>query len=56
MLCFDIYIKKQLIESIVDSLEEPISKSEKEKLRKKELEEREKQLKREREEREKFKK
>lgn len=56
MLCFDIYLKKQLIESIVDTLDEPISKSEKEKLAKKEMEEREKQIKREREEREKFKK
>ena len=67
MLCFDIYMKKQLVEAIVDTLEEPISKSEKEKLAKKELEEREKlakkereerekQLRREREEREKFKK
>ena len=31
MLCFDIYLKKQLIESIVDTLEEPLSKAEKEK-------------------------
>ncbi len=56
MLCFDIYLKKQLIESIVDTLDEPISKSEKEKIAKREMEEREKQLKREREEREKSKK
>lgn len=67
MLCFDIYLKKQLVEAIVDTLEEPISKSEKEKiakkeheerekLAKKEREEREKQLRREREQREKFKK
>ena len=56
MLCFDIYLKKQLIESIVDTLEEPLSKAEKEKLAKKEMEAREKQLKKEREEREKFKK
>ena len=53
MLCFDIYIKKQLVESIVDTLDEPISKSEKEKLEKKEHEEREKLAKKEREEREK---
>ena len=56
MLCFDIYLKKQLIESIVDTLEEPLSKAEKEKLAKKEMEAREKRLKKEREEREKFKK
>lgn len=56
MLCFDIYLKKQLIESIIDTLDEPISKSEKEKIAKREMEEREKQLKREREERERFKK
>ena len=67
MLCFDIYLKKQLVEAIVDTLEEPISKAdreklakreqeEREKLAKKEREEREKQLKRQREEREKFKK
>ena len=53
MLCLDIYLKKQLIESIVDSLEEPIPKAEKEKIAKKELEEREKRLKKQREEREK---
>ena len=53
MLCFDIYLKKQLVESIVDTLEEPISKSEKEKLAKKEHEERENLAKKEREEREK---
>lgn len=53
MLCFDIYMKKLLVESIVDTLDEPISKSEKEKLAKKELEEREKLAKKEREEREK---
>ena len=56
VLCFDIYIKKQLIESIVDTLEEPLTKAEKEKLAKKEMEAREKRLKKEREEREKFKK
>ena len=56
MLCFDIYLKKQLIESIVDTLEEPLSKAEKEKLAKKEMEAREKRLKKEREEREKIKK
>lgn len=70
MLCFDIYMKKQLVEAIVDTLEEPISKSDKEKLAKKEQEEREKlaklakkereerekQLRKEREQREKFKK
>lgn len=56
VLCFDIYIKKQLIESIVDTLEEPLSKSEREKLAKKEMEAREKRLKKEREEREKFRK
>ena len=67
MLCFDIYIKKQLVEAIVDTLEEPISKSDKEKIAKreaeereklarKEREEREKQLRKEREKREKFKK
>ena len=56
MLCFDIYLKKQLIESIVDTLEEPLSKAEKEKLANKEMEAREKRLKKEREEREKFKK
>ena len=56
MLCFDIYLKKQLIESIIDTLEEPLSKAEKEKLAKKEMEAREKRLKKEREEREKFKK
>ena len=56
MLCFDIYLKKQLIESVIDTLEEPLSKAEKEKLAKKELEAREKRLKKEREEREKFKK
>ena len=53
MLCLDIYLKKQLIESIVDTLEEPISKAEKEKIAKKELEEREKRLKKQREEHEK---
>lgn len=67
MLCFDIYLKKQLVEAIVDTLDEPISKSDKEKLAKKEAdererlarkerEEREKQLRKEREKREKFKK
>ena len=56
MLCFDIYLKKQLIESVIDTLEEPLSKAEKEKLAKKEMEAREKRLKKEREEREKFKK
>lgn len=56
MLCFDIYLKKQLIESIIDTLDEPLSKAEKEKLAKKEMEAREKRLKKEREEREKFKK
>ncbi|MBQ2981930.1 MAG: DUF1836 domain-containing protein [Lachnospiraceae bacterium] len=55
MLCFDIYLKKQLIESIIDTLDEPLSKAEKEKLAKKEMEAREKRLKKEREEREKFK-
>ncbi len=53
MLCFDIYMKKQLVEAIVDTLDEPISKSDKEKLAKKEHEEREKLAKKEREEREK---
>lgn len=67
MLCFDIYLKKQLVEAIVDTLDEPISRNDKEKLAKKEAEEREKlarkereerekQLRREREKREKFKK
>ncbi len=56
MLCFDIYLKKQLIESVIDTLEEPLSKAEKEKLAKKEMEAREKRIKKEREEREKFKK
>lgn len=54
MLCFDIYIKKQLVEAIVDTLEEPISKSDKEKIAKKEYEEREKLARKEREEREKL--
>ncbi len=53
MLCFDIYLKKQLVEAIVDTLDEPISKSDKEKLVKKEMEEREKLARKEREEREK---
>ena len=53
MLCFDIYMKKQLVESIIDTLETPISKSEKEKIAKKEQEIREKQIKKERKEREK---
>jgi len=56
MLCFDIYMKKQLVEAIVDTLDTPISKADKEKLAKREMEEREKQLKKAREEREKFKK
>lgn len=56
MLCFDIYLKKQLIESIIDTLDEPLSKVEKEKRAKKEMEAKEKRLKKEREEREKFKK
>ena len=56
MLSFDIYLKKQLIESVIDTLEEPLSKAEKEKLAKKEMEAREKRIKKEREEREKFKK
>lgn len=56
MLCFDIYLKKQLIESIIDTLDEPLSKAEKEKRAKKEMEAKEKRLKKEREEREKFKK
>lgn len=42
MLCFDIYLKKQLVEAIVDTLDEPLSKSEKEKLQKKEQTERKK--------------
>lgn len=52
MLCFDIYMKKQLVESIIDTLETPISKSEKEKIAKKEQEIREKQIKKERKEKE----
>lgn len=31
MLCFDIYMKKQLVEAIVDTLEEPSSKKDKDK-------------------------
>lgn len=53
MLSFDIYLKKQLIESMIDKLDEPVSKASKEKLAKKELEERDKLAKKEREEREK---
>lgn len=53
MLCFDIYMKKQLVEAIVDTLDTPISKSDKEKIAKKEQELREKQLKKERKEKEK---
>lgn len=56
MLCFDIYMKKQLVEAIVDTLDTPISKTEKEKLQKKEQELREKQIKKERKEKEDFKK
>ncbi len=56
MLCFDIYMKKQLVEAIVDTLDTPISKSEKEKLQKKEQELRERQIKKERKEKEDFKK
>ena len=50
MLSFDIYLKKQLIESMIDKLDEPVSKASKEKLAKKELEERDKLAKKEREE------
>lgn len=53
MLCFDIYMKKQLVEAIVDTLDTPISKSDKEKIVKKEQELREKQIKKERKEKEK---
>ena len=53
MLCFDIYMKKQLVEAIVDTLDTPISKSDKEKIVKKEQELREKQMKKERKEKEK---
>ena len=42
LLSFDIYLKKQVIESIIDSLEEPLSKEEREKLAKKTKEEKEK--------------
>ena len=45
LLSFDIYLKKQVIESIIDSLDEPISKEEREKLAKKAKEEKEKALK-----------
>lgn len=56
MLCFDIYMKKQLVEAIVDTLEEPVSKAEKAKQAKREAEEREKILRKERDEREKLRK
>lgn len=56
MLCFDIYLKKQLVEAIVDTLDEPLSKSEKEKLLKKEQSEREKAEKKARDEHNKAKK
>ena len=45
LLSFDIYLKKQVIESIIDSLDEPISKEEREKLAKKAKEEKEKAMK-----------
>jgi hypothetical protein len=45
LLSFDIYLKKQVIESIIDSLDEPISKEEREKLAKKAKEEKEKAIK-----------
>ena len=45
LLSFDIYIKKQVIESIIDTLEEPLSRDEREKLAKKAREEKEKALK-----------
>lgn len=42
LLSFDVYLKKQMIEAIVDSLEDPISKEEKERIAKKLREEKEK--------------
>lgn len=45
LLSFDIYIKKQVIESIIDTLDEPLSRDEREKLAKKAKEEKEKALK-----------
>lgn len=42
LLSFDVYLKKQIIEAIVDSLEDPISKEEKERIAKKLREEKEK--------------
>ncbi len=42
LLSFDVYLKKQLIEAIVDTLDEPMSKEEKEKALKKIREEKEK--------------
>ncbi len=51
-LSFDVYVKKQMIESIIDTLQTPVSHEEREKEAKRIKEEREKEAKRIKEERE----
>lgn len=53
LLSLDIYVKKQLLESLIDTLEEPMSKEEKEKALKRAKEEKEKAMKKAKEEKEK---
>lgn len=52
LLSLDIYVKKQILESLIDTLDEPLSKEEKEKAIKKAKEDKEKALKKEKEDKE----